>query len=798
MKFTLSTLCSRMMLMSAALIFCTILSASCSNDSVEDPAGGNDSGQTDDNVGKDDGDDDVIETGANLRFVKNSDGTYGFEIDDAEGGMLASQPKPAIIRVKNAEGAGRILQAGYKKVTVSGSTYKGQVTLGSSAGSKFTITDEYKVANDDAYTVTRTVKVTKAAADDRGFSSEFSLISAATGSAFKSFDLFAPGFLYRNNADNNPYENNPNLKGSSFCFWETQYGLPLFMAYSPSAKKTISLSHINPEISSGLDEKNCRDKWMVASSVQYGSLGAEIRNSHLEINFAYPAVGGVAPRSHPVTEGQSHTYSLALAAKLNNSYTEAAVDCYKQHLSLNDVELYKVDIKNAYNAQMEMFSALVAPIIGKSGNRAYGLPWSISIPDGKPHAFELQNGFVGQQTSIAFQLMRYGKMSGNDKAFQQGLEMAKFWYSDKQLVENGLPRSWWIQNEKIDGYNNKYIGDFWTYPSFTRCFTDGMEGLLDCLRFAEAYDLPEAEEWGKIMNKFGEFLLNAETAGDGSFYRAYQKDGKYVRDPNVMGPWENEQAKLQANAKTNTLIPVRLLIRLYEWSGDKRYLDRAIAAGEYGYNKYFKEMGTFIGGTPDNANVVDKEAGVFAMYAFTALYQATGDKKWLEAAEYAAVFAFSYTYCYDFAIQGGDAANIFRKGGISGYSFITAGAGGTDNYNAFIYYELFKLYLLTKDSFYLQAAKILERNTKSPMDLDGTKGYAHRALLLEATTLYKMTFSSVSSWLPWCGVATSQPMVNFYQTFGKYNISEVEQKSNSELLNALDKVGAGGKKYVIK
>ena len=102
--------------MSAALIFCTILSASCSNDPVEDPAGGNDSGQTDDNVGGKEEDDDVIETGANLRFVKNSDGTYGLEIEDAEGGMLASQPKPAIIRVKNAQGTGRILQAGYKKV----------------------------------------------------------------------------------------------------------------------------------------------------------------------------------------------------------------------------------------------------------------------------------------------------------------------------------------------------------------------------------------------------------------------------------------------------------------------------------------------------------------------------------------------------------------------------------------------------------------------------------------------------------------------------------------------------------
>ena len=212
--------------------------------------------------------DDVIETGANLRFIKNSDGTYGFEIEDSKGGLIASQPKPAIIRIKNAQGPGRALQAGYKKVTVSNSTYKGQVTLSSSAGSTFSVTDIYEVVDNATYTVTRTVKVTKANDEDRGFSSEFSLISAATGNAFKSYDLFAPGFLYRNNANNNPYENNPNLKGTSFCFWETQYGLPLFMAYSPTAKKSISLSHVNPEISSGLDEKSCRDKWMVVSSVQ--------------------------------------------------------------------------------------------------------------------------------------------------------------------------------------------------------------------------------------------------------------------------------------------------------------------------------------------------------------------------------------------------------------------------------------------------------------------------------------------------------------------------------------------------
>lgn len=734
---------------------------------------------------------------SDLKFTKSEDGTFGFEIKNDDRGNYATQPTPVIIRVKSSDGKEKIYNSGYQTVTATTNGFTCSATVATTNGSQFTVTDNITIVNRTLFKVKRNVMVDKAMAADKGFSSQFSILAGATGSTLNRYNLFAPGFLYRNNDNNNPYENNPNLKEGHFDYRETRYGLPMFMAHSESAKQAISLSHINPKIKSSIDEKSSK-WWTVSSSVQYGSLGASIEKSRISINFCYPSIEPDTPRSHPVKVGQSHTYTLAIAASNDDEYTAAAVTAYKQHFSLNNISLFDVDIKDAYNAQMEMFSALAAPIVGKSGKTAYGLPWSISIPDGKPHAFELQNGFVGQQTSIAFQLMRHGKLTGDDRVFNQGLEMAKFWFSDEQLVNYGLPRSWWIQNEKIDGYNNKYIGDFWTYPSFTRCFTDGMEGLLDCVRLAEAYNLEQAEAWGAIINKFGEFLLNAETAGDGSFYRAYQKDGLYLRDVNAIGPWPDEQKKIQASSKTNTLIPVRLLIRLYEWSGDKRYLDRAIQAGEYGYNEFYKKLGTFIGGTPDNANVVDKEAGVFAMYAFTALYQATGEKKWLEAAEYAAVFAFSYTYCYDFAIQGNDVANIFRDGGISGYSFITAGAGGTDNYNAFIYYELFKLSILTGDKFYANAAKVLERNTKRPMDLDGTKGYAHKALLLEATTLYKMTFSSVSSWLPWCGVATSQPMVNFYQTFGKYNISDVENRSNADLKSELDKVGVGGKEYQIK
>ena len=50
-------------------------------------------------------------------------------------------------------------------------------------------------------------------------------------------------------------------------------------------------------------------------------------------------------------------------------------------------------------------------------------------------------------------------------------------------------------------------------------------------------------------------------------------------------------------------------------------------------------MGHFVGGTLDNPNVVDKEAGTLSLEAYLVLYEATLDKKWLGRAETAASFA---------------------------------------------------------------------------------------------------------------------------------------------------------------
>ena len=135
----LSLITSKIILMSLILVFCTSFSTSCTESPVDNPTNNENGGENnEDNKNESI---DVIETGANLRFTKNTDGTFGFEIEDATSGLIASQPKPAIIRIKDNQGSGRLLQSGYKKVSKSNSAYTGQVTITSSNGSKFSVTD---------------------------------------------------------------------------------------------------------------------------------------------------------------------------------------------------------------------------------------------------------------------------------------------------------------------------------------------------------------------------------------------------------------------------------------------------------------------------------------------------------------------------------------------------------------------------------------------------------------------------------------------------------------------------------
>ncbi len=80
------------------------------------------------------------------------------------------------------------------------------------------------------------------------------------------------------------------------------------------------------------------------------------------------------------------------------------------------------------------------------------------------------------------------------------------------------------------------------------------------------------------------------------------------------------------------------------------YLRSALRAGEWSYEHQYR-LFEYRGGPCDTSDILDKESGIYAMFAFIALYDVTDDRKWLEAAQGAADYAETFTFVWHFTEQ---------------------------------------------------------------------------------------------------------------------------------------------------
>ena len=271
---------------------------------------------------------------------------------------------------------------------------------------------------------------------------------------------------------------------------------------------------------------------------------------------------------------------------------------------------------------------------------------------------------------------------------------------------------------------------------------------------------------------------------DGSFYRAYNVDGSVCTD--------TSSDAYQGRSKLNTPVAVRFLCNMYRFTGDVKYKNAAMKAADYCYNELYLGIGKYVGGTPDNPNVPDKEASVFALYAFSAIYDLTGDEKYARALEHAAVSAMSWVYTYDFPVTYSltteyDSLNIFKNGGTAGWSIIATGHSAIDVFGSNAYYELFRQYVRTGNSAYLTVSRLLENNLRSAMDLSGTRDYRYPGFSLEACNTADMIFYTAENgvWLPWISAAFIEPMLRLNDTFGQMSTLTLTKKYNPDTLRKM-------------
>jgi len=163
------------------------------------------------------------------------------------------------------------------------------------------------------------------------------------------------------------------------------------------------------------------------------------------------------------------------------------------------------------------------------------------------------------------------------------------------------------------------------------------------------------------------------------------------------------------------------MVVLSQVTGQSRFLASAIRTGDYHWLTYHSRD-RFIGGTLDNPNILDKEAGTLSLEGYMTLYEATQDPKWLRYAIAAAEYAETWIYGWNIPMPADeDDSKLHWKKGVStiGLNKINSTSAGGDQWMAGDVDDFAKLYYYAKDAHDLEVARILLHNTKNMIALPG-------------------------------------------------------------------------------
>ena len=700
----------------------------------------------------------------------------GLEVSK-NGKILYFNRRPVWVSVKDYGGICRFRDIAYDHVTADGNGVLGEGTFTTDYGSVLKVRDVYSVEG-EAVKIAR--KTTVIAADERdlGFQTKISLVQAQ-GNDLNDYDYFYPGQWYEQNEYAADYAMGKDLSLQYFWRKETYAGLPMFSMQHIAGGETVTFSRWAADATlPSLDRTTTENYAYVDPKMTVGSFGVsnakpealvytyyghmmkvdlpDTQCDGVSIDYVYPAENGQQPAGkrgpynvdqqlsnitwvHPMREGFAQDYAIAVNFGQYTDFGRMMKTTWRQVYPRLKDRLFKVDNGLLYQNMMKLLKDVT-----KQFGDTWGTPFVAQLPDFDPNSFSAEIGFVGQQTGIGYQLIRYGTLNNDPEAVRKGMGIINYWVNGT-MTETGCPRVW----------VHLSAHQFEPQPQWVREIGDGLEGILDAWKFEHDRG-NEHENWLQYCVSTADWLTERQEP-DGSWFRAYYFDNQPCMD-----------------SKASTPCVIRFLLQMYGITGNETYLDSAIKAGEWTYERLYKGF-EYRGGTCDQSDVMDKESGIYAMFAFTALYEATGGAKWLEAACGAADYTETFTFVWSFPVYSQYPKHPFTRNHISGQSQVTVGTGGGDIYMAACSYAYYKLYVLTGDEHYADLAEFLNLNCKQVNDIDGSCGYRYIGLVNEGGGFSEQDFRSRYHWLPWCTFVEVDPASRFQDTFGCNEVAEIRR-----------------------
>jgi hypothetical protein len=484
----------------------------------------------------------------------------------------------------------------------------------------------------------------------------------------------------------------------------------------------------------------------------------------LFVGMAYPGTemdrrSGSGARAHPVETGLRHSYDVEICAGTTPDYASAARQAWERAFAACNPRVRTVPLREVYDGLVKTLLTYYCRSTAQGGRYdAPGFPFQVSLSDFKVMGVNYQMGFVGMQISTGYCLYREGTNTKSAATAAKGEAVLDFWASGC-LTRLGYPRAWY--NPGLDGKKGKFraMGNI-------RTATGGMEALTSAWCFAKRHGVSKPA-WLNASVRFGEWLLKNQNA-DGSWYLSYNHevidaDGRH---PPVI---KNKYA---------TSCALRFLAELCIATGREDFRAALLRAGEFClrnlHDKYL-----YATCVVDNPQTLDSESGQMALNGFLALWDLTREKKWLAAAEQAALYTATWTYMFEIPVERDQSGPLVVPADRSmvGQHLIAIRHAGADLGFAWSSFAYYRLWLETGNETWLRVARIAAHNTKQTMNWDGTLYPGQpRGLQLEAfRVMIPRRGRGVLNCLNWNYAAHLDPMMRFQDAFGTVDLEEVER-----------------------
>ena len=695
-----------------------------------------------------------------------------------DGKALYFNARPVYVSVKTYAAISEFRDIAYDRVREEDGAVTGEAVFVTGNGSEICFRDRYEVCGGHTLKIARETEVRKAVRDDLGFQTKISFYQAGSDE-LRDFEYFSPGQWYLDNRYAADFALGKNMDLQYYWRKETYSGLPMFAMRHKADGETVALSRWAADATLPSTDRTATENYAyVDPKMTVGSFGVskarpealtytyyghmmatplpDTECDGVSIDYIYPAVNGQQPYRnwgpvstqqplsnitwvHPVREGFTQRYAVGVTFGCYADFGAMLKGTWREVYARLKDRLFEVDNAKLFDDMM-----LFLKDVTRQFGDAWGTPFVAQLPDFDPNSFSAEIGFVGQQAGIGYQLLRWGRLRGDAEAAEKGLGILEYW-TNHTMTDAGFPRLW----VHLSAHQDE------PQPLWVRQIGDGLEAILDAYVFEAKRGTLHAS-WLEYCVRTADWLVGKQNE-DGSFYRSYRDDGSCCMD-----------------SKASTPCVVRFLVQLYLVTKNRAYLDTAVRAGEWAWQHQYK-LFEYRGGPCDTSDIMDKESGIYAMFAFTALYDITGEAKWLEAACGAADYTETFTFVWDFPVDIRYPAHPFNRYHISGQSNVSVGTAGGDIYMAACSYAYYRLWLLTDDSHYLDFAEFLNRNCKQANDIDGKCGYRYPGLVNEGAHFSEQEYRSRYHWLPWCTFVEVDPASRFLDTFGAHEVAEIEK-----------------------